>query len=254
MSTDGRSWRTTSTSLTADSLTNGTSYSFSVRAVNSIGEGPAATASATPVAPADVQVPTAPATPVAPPVVVQAPSAPTGVGASSVSSLTPTSAQATVTWTPGSDGGSPITGYTVRVNETGQLVNAPGTSATVTGLRPGTQYTFSVAAANAVGTSPWSAPSAVVTPPAPQAELVVKPVSRRGSLYADVNPNLRSGSWKVTVQKLTARGGWRKVGTYKTKGTSDTLKLDLKKGTYRAVVQPKYGYTGVTSGSVKLTR
>src|SRR5206468_3361575 len=91
-----------------------------------------------------------------------APGAPTGVSAIAGD------AQATVSWTPpASDGGSPITSYTVT-SSAGDTAAVAGsaTSATVTGLTNGTIYTFTVTATNAVGTGPASAPSGPVTPTA----------------------------------------------------------------------------------------
>src|SRR5262249_29662780 len=78
----------------------------------------------------------------------------------------------TVQWTPpASNGGSPITGYLVRVlDSAGAQVGAlrpaaaTATSLAVTGLTNGSGYRFQVAAANAVGTGPNSALSAVVVP------------------------------------------------------------------------------------------
>jgi hypothetical protein len=94
-----------------------------------------------------------------------APSAPTGVAASAGD------ASATVTWTAPSDGGSTITSYTVTPYNgiTAQAATTvtgtpPATTATISGLTNGTAYTFTVTAANAVGTGPASAASAAVAP------------------------------------------------------------------------------------------
>jgi hypothetical protein len=78
--------------------------------------------------------------------------------------------KATVSWTaPSSDGGEPITGYTVMASPGGQTATVSGSEreADVTGLANGTGYTFTVAATNSVGTGPSSTPSKEVTPQAP---------------------------------------------------------------------------------------
>ena len=126
-------------------LTNGTNYTFSVTATNATGIGPAATASATPIAP---------------------PTAPQNV------SVAAGNTQAKVTFSPpASNGGSAITLYTVTATPTGggSSITATGTASpvTVTGLVNGTTYTFSVTATNAAGTSPPSAASAGFTPAGP---------------------------------------------------------------------------------------
>ena len=76
---------------------------------------------------------------------------------------------ALVSWSaPASDGGAPISSYTVTPSPGGQPVttNAQTTTATVNGLTNGTAYTFTVTATNAVGTSAGSSATAAVTPKA----------------------------------------------------------------------------------------
>ena len=94
-----------------------------------------------------------------------APAAPGGVTASAGD------ASATVFWSAPSDGGSPITSYTVTPYAGGAaqpsttVIGSPPTaSALIAGLTDGTGYTFTVTAANAVGTSAASAPSNAVGP------------------------------------------------------------------------------------------
>jgi Domain of unknown function (DUF4082)/Fibronectin type III domain/Bacterial Ig domain len=135
------------TSAAVPSLTAGTSYTFTVAAINAVGAGPeSATSNAVT------------------PTTVAAPGAPTGATASAKNS------GAQVNWTaPSNDGGSPLTGYRITpyIGASAQAattVSASATTAAIGGLANGTAYTFRVAAINAAGTGPDSAPSNAVTP------------------------------------------------------------------------------------------
>jgi hypothetical protein len=81
--------------------------------------------------------------------------------------------RATVSWAaPAYDGLRPITGYTITPHRNGVAqaavsAAASETSRAVTGLHNGEAYTFTVSAANEIGSSPASAPSAAVTPLGP---------------------------------------------------------------------------------------
>ena len=153
-SNGGQTATGTGSPVTITGLTNGDSYTFTVTATNAVGTGPASAAS-------NAVTPTAPVTTTAP-------------GAPVIGTATPGNAQATVTFTPpASNGGSPITGYTVTATDTtnhahgGQTATGTGSPVAVTGLTNGDRYTFTVKATNAVGTGPASAPSKAVTPQAP---------------------------------------------------------------------------------------
>ena len=87
---------------------------------------------------------------------------------------------ATVTFTtPTSNGGSTITSYRATSNPgsfTGTLAGATAAPITVAGLTPGTSYTFTVVAINAIGTSPTSAASnSITTPVAATAVPLIEP-------------------------------------------------------------------------------
>jgi titin len=120
-------------------LTNGTEYTFRVAAVNAAGQGAfSATVSATP---------------------RTVPGAPTGLTA------TPGSTQVALSWTaPAATGGASITDYLVEFSADGGSswstfadATSTATSATVTGLTNGTEYSFRVAAVNAAGQGAFSA-------------------------------------------------------------------------------------------------
>ncbi|AFM43339.1 cell wall-binding protein [Desulfosporosinus acidiphilus SJ4] len=92
-------------------------------------------------------------------VVATVPGAPTGVSATAGNSW------ATVNFTaPVSDGGSPIASYTVTSNPGGLTATGSASPITISGLVNGTSYSFTVTAANGVGTSGASASSNSVTP------------------------------------------------------------------------------------------
>ena len=65
---------------------------------------------------------------------------------------------------PKSDGGSPITHYTVKSHPGGIVARGDRSPITVKGLTNGKAYTFTVTASNSVGTGLDSRPSNSVTP------------------------------------------------------------------------------------------
>jgi len=65
---------------------------------------------------------------------------------------------------PASNGGTPITGYTVTANPGGATTTGAGSPIRFSGLGTGSSYTFTVQAANGVGTGVASAASNAITP------------------------------------------------------------------------------------------
>jgi predicted phage tail protein len=126
-------------------LVDGWTYTFTVAAINAFGTGPES----------------APSVPIT---LATVPGSPT------IANVTTRNQGATVSWTaPTSDGGTPVTGYLVTPYTDGVApapvrFNSTATTQTITGLTNGVTYTFTVAATNAVGTGPESAPSNPVTP------------------------------------------------------------------------------------------
>lgn len=124
----------------------------------------------------DLPTPQLPTPPVTPPAGPQAPSAPASITAK------PAGKTAAVSWTaPASNGGSPVTGYSVTCNKGGnklQTIKTTSTSAQFSGFLNG-PHRCVVSATNAAGTSGLT-PSAVFTtkvPPTTPASIYIK-VSR----------------------------------------------------------------------------
>ncbi|WP_344930551.1 putative Ig domain-containing protein, partial [Streptosporangium carneum] len=152
------------TTRTLTGLTAGSSYTFTVTAVNAFGTGTASPAS-TAVVPYNVP------------------------GKPTITTVTAGDATATMTWTAPGNNGSAITGYVVTpylngVAQTPQTFSGTATTQTLTGLTPGATYTFTVAAQNAAGTGAASAPSASVVPNAlPSLNLPAPPAGEVGAAY-----------------------------------------------------------------------
>jgi hypothetical protein len=125
---------------------------------------------------------------------------------------TPGSGSVTVAWTaPATDGGSPITGYTVReyvgtsTTPVATLAAPAGaTSLAVTGLANGTSYRFDVAAVNAAGTGPASALTAAVTPRAALAPVPTAVTAEAGNASATVRWTAPSSTAGVTGYRVRA--------------------------------------------------
>jgi hypothetical protein len=167
-------------------------------------------------------------------------SSPTSPGAPTIGTATAGDSSATVTWTaPGSDGGSPVTGYKVRVldattsQQIGALLDAPAsaTSLVVNGLSNGTSYTFQVAAVNSVGTGQMSASSNTVTPQGSAQSAV----SFVGAVHS---PDKSAKTKSVKVPASTQVG--------------DTLVLFVSRGTNEGWSSPTgvTGWTQVSSATV----
>lgn len=110
-------------------------------------------------------------------------------------------AKARVTWDAPSDGGAPITGYSVTASPGGRSCTAKATqtSCTVTGLTGGREYSFTVRARNSVGQGPASPPAV--------AGALAAPSSRPQGLAVDVSGSQALVRWT----KPRSTGGGRLV-------------------------------------------
>ena len=168
------------TSHTISGLTNGTLYYFRVAAVNSVGTGayyPGATDAAVSATPAPT-----------------APSAPSALMAAAANTAV------TLSWTaPTSDGGAPITSYTIDYDTDMNFSSSPTTVPTVTavtshavsGLANGTPYYFRVAAVNSVGTGAYypGATDAAVTATAVDNLIDVTTLEQLNAIRYNLNGN-----------------------------------------------------------------
>ena len=216
---DSGSWvsaGTTTSPLTITGLTNGTTYSVKLRAVNSAGAGAASS-------PVNV-TPAASSSP---------PGAPTNLVA------TPGDGQASITFSaPATDGGSPITNYEYQLDDGTWTAFSPATTSSpvvVTGLTNGTEYTIKLRAVNTAGSgaasdpvkvTPRSVPAAptglVATPGNGQASISFTPGADGGSPITNYEYQLNGGTWTAFSPATTSSPV---VVTSLTNGTEYTIKL-----------------------------
>jgi predicted phage tail protein len=178
----------TGTGCTVTGLTNGITYSFTVRATNGVGTGAASTAlSATPAAAA------------------------TAPGAPTLNSATAGNGQVALGWSaPASNGGSAITGYRVyRSTSSGTetLLTTLGavTSWINTGLANGTTYYYKVSAVNGIGAGGQSGersatPAASVT--VPSAPTLTSAIALNGQVALFWTPPSSTGGSPITGYKV----------------------------------------------------
>lgn len=194
-SSSGLTFTTSGLSTIVTGLTNGTSYTFEVRATNSIGPSPNSSVSAT-IIPFTV------------------PDPPTGVSATNVGS------SITVTWTaPGNNQGRPITSYTIvsTTVSTGISTNTVFTGAiavssvnttVMAGLTPGVSYTFTVFVSTSGGNSSESPPSnTAIIPGPPEAPTSVNAISGVASASVTWSAPISNGGSNITLYTITSTPG-----------------------------------------------
>jgi hypothetical protein len=176
-------------------LSNGTSYTFGVRAVNSVGSGASSSpASATPVG---------------------VPSAPTSLSAASGDASAALSFLA-----PGSTGGNPINGYRYS-SDAGLSWNSLVVSGsdpvtgTVSGLTNGTSYTFVLRAENGVGAGLVSGSVTVTPATTPSAPSSLSAEAHDQSLTLSFGPPASDGGAAISGYEVSADLGasWQPLAT-----------------------------------------
>jgi len=179
---------TTATTFTVTGLTNGTSYTFQVAAINANGSGGGSDpATATP---------------------STVPGAPTSLTA------TAGNGQVALSWTaPSDNGGSAITGYTVTINGTPTPIVGTATTYTVTGLTNGTTYTFVVAATNTNGTGANSNSVSATPGTVPDAPTGLTATAGNGQVVLSWTAPASDGGNPITDYAIVINGSATPIST-----------------------------------------
>ena len=202
---------------TVGSLTNGTTYTFQVRAINDVRYGPHASVTGRPIA------------------TLEAPGPPRNLKAQAGD------VQVTLTWDPpASNGGATITGYQWSHGPNNWLTNQTTTTRTVTitNLNNGTAYTFYVRAGNSEGPGdPASVTSTPAEPTAPGAptNFRASPGNARVTLSWSP-PTSNGGSEIIEYEWRQGQGTWNVVNAATLRVTATDLNNDA---TYTFYVRAK---------------
>lgn len=173
--------------ITVQGLTDGTAYTFTATATNSMGTGPASTSSNA-ITPATV------------------PDAPAKVTAKAGN------AQAKVSFKLPANGGSPITGCTVISKPGGLTATGAGSPIAVPGLTNGIAYAFTVKASNQIGYGPDSSYSNRVTPATvPGVPTEVAATAGRADATVSFTAPSSNGS-RITLYTVTSSAGKKAKG------------------------------------------
>ena len=142
-------------------------------------------------------------------VVATVPTAPT------VSGVASGNGQATVSFSaPSSNGGAPITSYTVTSHPGGFTATGASSPITVSGLADGTAYTFTVTATNAAGSSPASALSGSATPTGiASAPSIASVTTGNGTATVTITPPSNTGGLALSYTVTSYPGGITATGT-----------------------------------------
>ncbi|MEI8082666.1 MAG: fibronectin type III domain-containing protein, partial [Actinomycetes bacterium] len=198
-------------SCTVPGLTNGSAYTFTVKATSSVGDG-LSSGSSPPVIP------------------VGPPAAPTDVETS------PSDSQSVyVTFAAPASNGSPITGYTIfakDLTDSGNWIEkASATTAVstrVTGLTEGHDYSFKVRATNAVGEGPDSIDTAAASTATVPGQADPSAEAGDSSVRISLTPPAANGSAirQYTVKVYAGSGAYTETGLLKQQ-TADAAPIEV---------------------------
>ena len=223
----------TTSPLTVTLLTNNTIYSATLTATNAVGTSTASTGPyfKTP----------------------SVPSAPVIGSASNVGQSTQ------VSFTPSSNNGSTITGYTVVSSPSGITTSGSSSPITMSGLATNTAYTFTVYATNAIGNSASSAASNSVTTPAVPPQFLIVAGGGGGNGGSNAGAGGGAGgllasdfsiSTGVTYTVTVGTGSTGTTGTAAAQGNASSITSTALGAAFTASIAPAVSdFTGSISGT-----
>jgi hypothetical protein len=160
-------------------------------------------------------------------------------------------AQVALSWTaPASNGGSAITGYAATASPGGATCTTGSLGCTISGLTNGTLYTFTVAASNAIGPGPSSAPTTATPATVPGAPTGVVATAGNGQLAISWTAPAANGGISITGYTATASPGG---ATCTTAGTTSCTITSLTNGTSYSVVVTATNAAGTGAGSTPVS-
>jgi hypothetical protein len=222
----------TSSPVTITGLTNGTSYSIKLRAINSAGDG--VESSSVPVTPAGL------------------PFAPSALSA------TPGDGQATISFTAGGDNGSAITNYKYSINGGSTYIAfSPAVTSSpvvITGLTNGTAYTVLLRAVNSMGDGVASGSVSVTPAGAPLAPSALSATPGDGQATISFTAGGNNGA-AITNYKYSIDGGSTYTAFSPAVTSSPVTITGLTNGTAYTIRLRAVNSVGdgVASGSVSVT-
>ena len=192
---------------TATGLSNGQKYTFTVQAETSLGTGAASTPVST---------------------IAGIPAAPTGVAAAVTGNE-----KIGLSWTAANGNGNAVTHYIVNEYLGSSPIGSPiiidtgsaTTTYTVTGLKAGKGYAFTVQAANALGTGPVSAAASATAATMPGAPRDLRAKASSGRVKLAWNAPANDGGSPISgydIFRATRSGGFARKPTFAVSGATST--------------------------------
>ena len=218
--------------ITVAGLTNFETYTFTVTATNAMGTSVASVAS-------DPVIPAA-----------NAPDAPT------LLSVIAGNANAIVSFeAPHTDGGSPITSYTVTSSPGGfseTVSQSEGGSIKVTGLTNGTEYRFAITAINAVGPSESALSNPVTPATIPGPPTGVTATAGNASATVSFSAPLSNGGFTITSYTVTSSDG-QTVSVTQSKSATVTGLTNGSDYTFTVKANSSFGTSTLSAPSNSVT-